>query len=103
MERERELAVLDSTKIALDTVRQPDAGFGWSVCQNRRHLRQLDEGIDHRGGLCRAAQHVQVADRLGPTAQATAILGANDLRMAPDGLQNRRDQSQSVVLENPPS
>ncbi len=101
MEGERELAVLDAPQVALDAVGQPDARLGRPVRQHRRHLGQLDEGVEHRGGLLRAEQDVEIADRLGPATEAAAKLGPDHLGMVAHRLQDRSDQPQGVALEDP--
>ncbi len=63
--------------------------------QDLGHLGQRDEIVEDRRRVRRAEEDVEVADRLGPPAQAAADLGADDLGMLADRLEDRRDQQRA--------
>ncbi len=108
VQSERELAILHAPQIALDKLvgferRQEHAGLGGAVGQHLGHLGQCHEVFQDRSRVLRAEEDVQVADRLGPPSQAAADLRANDLGVLADRLENRRDQEQCFVEQNPPA
>ena len=60
----------------------------------------LTNCVDDLGGFLRAEEDIEVADRLGASPEAAAILRPDDLPGPADGLDDRRDQPQGVVLED---
>ena len=106
MEREGKLAILHSPQIALDDWsdlnRQADARLGRAVGQHLRHLGQAHEIVQDRGRILGTEEDVEIADRLGPAAQAAADLRPDHPGMA-DRLEDGGDQAQGLVLEDAPA
>ena len=102
MERERELAVLDSAQVALHELAgleagQQHAGLGRPLRQNLATCGSSTNSSSTGRRFLRAEEDVKIADRLGPAPQAAAELGADDLAMAADGLQDRRHQQECLI------
>ena len=98
MESERILRVFNSTQIALNTIRQPDARFGWSMGQNRGNLGKLYKCVENRRCIVGTEQNVKIANCLCPAAETAANFGPDDLGMVAHRRQDWGDESQGIAL-----
>ena len=101
MQGERELVVADAPEVALDAVGEPDAGLGRAVGEDLGDVGQLDESVEDRARVVRAEEDVEVADRLGPPAEAPANLGPDHAGVRGHLAEDRGDQSPGRALQDP--
>ena len=80
-------------QVELHAVVREHRGLGGALAEHLGHERLLDEPGRQRGAVGRGCDHVDVADRLGATAQGARLVGRSQAGCARSGSSTVRARS----------